>query len=109
MRRREFLKTLLRSQQQLKWAGNAHGLVRAHNWGKYDFGSGPQVTDRLNQGPFPQFPPDAAIPSDEVVMTTTPSEEVVPELWQGFGHVHYCGHGNGRRSSPTTFRKRSKN
>ena len=24
---------------------------QAHNWGSYDFGSGPQVADRLNQGP----------------------------------------------------------
>ena len=26
--------------------------VPAHNWDRYDFGSGPVVTDRLNQGPF---------------------------------------------------------
>jgi hypothetical protein len=26
--------------------------VPTHNWTNYDFGSGPQVTDRLNQGPF---------------------------------------------------------
>lgn len=61
----------------------AHGRVRAHNWGKYDFGSGPQVTDRLNQGPFPQYPPDAAIPTDDVVMTTIPSDEVVPHYGKG--------------------------
>jgi hypothetical protein len=59
------------------------GMVRAHNWGKYDFGSGPPVTDRLNQGPFPQYPPDAAIPGDEVVMATTPSEEVAPNYGKG--------------------------
>ena len=57
--------------------------VLAHNWGKYDFGSGPQVADRLNQGPFPQYPPDAVIPSDDVVMTTTPSEDVVPNYGKG--------------------------
>ncbi|MGC2363630.1 MAG: hypothetical protein WA555_01325 [Candidatus Sulfotelmatobacter sp.] len=61
----------------------AQALVRAHNWGKYDFGSGPEVKDRLNQGPFPQFPPDQAIPSDEVVMTTIPSEEIVPNYGKG--------------------------
>jgi len=48
-----------------------------------DFGSGPPVTDRLNQGPFPQYPPDALIPTDDVVMTTTPSEEVVPNFGKG--------------------------
>ena len=26
--------------------------VSTHNWDKYDFGSGPPVSDRLNQGPF---------------------------------------------------------
>jgi hypothetical protein len=61
----------------------AQGVVSAHNWGKYDFGSGPKVSDRLNQGPFPQYPPDAVIPSDEVVMTTTPSDEVVPGYGKG--------------------------
>jgi hypothetical protein len=61
----------------------AQGTVRAHNWDKYDFGAGPAVTDRLNQGPFPQYAPDAAIPTDDVVMATTPSEEVVPNYGKG--------------------------
>jgi len=61
----------------------ADGIVPAHNWGGYDFGAGPAVADRLNQGPFPQYPPDAVIPNDDVVMTTTPSEEVVPNYGKG--------------------------
>jgi hypothetical protein len=64
-------------------AANAEALVPAHNWGKYDFGSGPTVADRLNQGPFPQYPPDAVIPNDDVVMTTTPSDDVVPNYGKG--------------------------
>src|SRR5438105_12603210 len=84
MQRRDFLKTSV----ALAVAGElgtsqAHGLVRAHSWSGYDFGSGPPVSDRLNQGPFPQYPPDAVIPTDEVVMTTTPSEEVVPNYGKG--------------------------
>lgn len=63
--------------------GKAQAKVAAHNWGNYDFGSGPQVTARLNQGPFPQYPPDAVIPADEVVMTTTSSEGVVPNYGKG--------------------------
>ena len=58
-------------------------MVRAHNWDKYDFGSGPEVRDRLNQGPFPQYAPDAAIPTDDVVMTTTPSDDPVPNYGKG--------------------------
>jgi hypothetical protein len=70
----------------LEWSGTnawAEGIVPAHNWGKYDFGLGPTVPDRLNQGPFPQYPPDAVIPGDDVVMTTMPSDDVVPNYGKG--------------------------
>jgi hypothetical protein len=84
MKRRDFLKSTIAVSGALKMGtGSAHAAVRAHNWGNYDFGSGPPVTDRLNQGPFPQYAPDAAIPGDEVVMTTTPSEEVVSNYGRG--------------------------
>jgi len=84
MQRRDFLKSSIALSGALKiGAGPAHAAVRAHNWGDSYFGSGPQVTDRLNQGPFPQYAPDAAIPSDDVVMTTTPSEVVVPNYGKG--------------------------
>jgi hypothetical protein len=88
MRRRDFLKTTVALAAAAELAGEkARGMVPAHNWGKYDFGSGPEVKDRLNQGPFPQFSPDAVIPNDEVVMTTIPSEDVVPNY--GMGLVTY--------------------
>jgi len=84
MQRRDFLKTSVALAVTAELgAGKAYGLVRAHNWDKYDFGSGPTVTDRLNQGPFPQYQPDAAIPNDDVVMTTTPSQEVVSNYGKG--------------------------
>jgi hypothetical protein len=84
MKRRDFLKNGIAVYGALKMSGGpAHAAVRAHNWGNYDFGSGPPVTDRLNQGPFPQYAPDAAIPGDEVVMTTTPSEEAVSNYGRG--------------------------
>src|SRR5690349_9114659 len=84
MRRREFFKSSAAMVGGLALPGaRAHGMVRAHNWEKYDCGSGPSVSDRLNQGPFPQYPPDAAIPGDDVVMSTTPSDEVVPNYGKG--------------------------
>lgn len=84
MRRRDFLKSSIAVSGALQMgAGSAHAAVRAHNWGNYDFGSGPPVADRLNQGPFPQYAPDAAIPGDDVVMTTTPAEEVVSNYGRG--------------------------
>ncbi len=84
MRRRDFLKSTVAVAVAAELGiGKAKADVPAHNWGKYDFGSGPPVNDRLNQGPFPQYPPDAVIPTDDVVMTTTASEDVVPNYGKG--------------------------
>jgi hypothetical protein len=84
MQRRDFLKTSVALAVAAEFgSAKAHAFVPAHNWDKYDFGSGPAVTDRLNQGPFPQYAPEAFIPTDDVVMTTTPSEDVVPNYGKG--------------------------
>lgn len=83
MKRRDFLKGSVVAATAGWGAGKAHGFVPAHNWSQYDFGAGPTVTDRLDQGPFPQYPPDAVIPEDEVVMATTPSDDVVPNYGKG--------------------------
>jgi len=61
----------------------AAGFVPAHNWDGYDWGTAPQVRDRLNQGPFPQYPPEEVLPGSEVVMATTPSNDVVPGFGKG--------------------------
>src|SRR5271163_3404548 len=88
MQRRDFLKSTVAVAAALELGmGNGQAKVPAHNWGNYDFGSGPRVTDRLNQGPFPQYQPDAVIPTDDVVMTTTSSEDVVANY--GMGLVTY--------------------
>lgn len=63
--------------------GMGSAYVPAHNWDRYDFGYGPTVTDRLNQGPFPQYPPEAVFPGGDVVMATTPSRAVVPNFGKG--------------------------
>src|SRR6202167_5316338 len=84
MRRRDFLKSSVALAVAAELGPTkAQAIVPAHNWGKYDFGSGPTVTDRLNQGPYAQYPPDAVIPTDDVVMTTTFSEDVVPNYGKG--------------------------
>ena len=61
----------------------AAGFVPAHNWDRYDWGTAPPVRDRLNQGPFPQYPPEVVLPGSDVVMATTPSDDVVPGIWKG--------------------------
>ena len=74
MRRRDFFHT---AGAAALGAGlgsqSAAGFVPSHNWDKHDFGSGPAVTDRLYQGPFPQYPPESVVPGSSVVMTTNPS------------------------------------
>src|SRR3569833_1859921 len=57
--------------------------VPAHNWDRYNFGPGPEVLDRLNQGPFSQYVQDATIPTDEVVTATTASALNVPNFGRG--------------------------
>ncbi len=81
-------RTFLKSATVASLAGGlgtipGHAFVPAHNWGKYDFGPGPVITDRLNQGPFPQYPPDSVIPGGDVVMATTRSVEIVPNFGKG--------------------------
>jgi len=64
-------------------ANNMFGFVPAHNWEKYDFGAGPIVNDRLNQGPFPIYEPEIVAPESEVVMTTTPSNKILKNFGMG--------------------------
>jgi len=59
------------------------GHVPTHNSDKYDFGSGPPVSNRLYQGPFSADD----YPSWNVVMALTPSQEIVPNY--GMGLITY--------------------
>src|SRR5918911_3836810 len=72
-------------------ASLAHGLITAtaaadvpaHRWDGYDFGPGPKVTERLNQGPF-------GIEQDEgwyTVLVTSPTDKPVKNY--GLGLVGY--------------------
>src|ERR1035441_6506559 len=82
MKRRAFFKTAaLAGLAAPLSVRESAGHVGDHNWDKYDFGLGPAVKDRLYQGPFPQYPPEQLFPGSDVVMATTPSEEVI----SGFG------------------------
>jgi hypothetical protein len=82
MRRRDLIKTGVALA-----AGMMPHRVRAdvpsHRWDGYDFGRGPRVTDRLNQGPF-------GIEQDDgwyTVAATTPSDKPVKNF--GLGLVGY--------------------
>ena len=59
--------------------GGLRADVPTHLWAGYDFGPGPRVTERLNQGPF-------GIEQDEgwfTLAATTPSERPVPNFGLG--------------------------
>ena len=92
MQRRDFLKSTVAVAVAAELGmGKAQAKVPAHNWGNFDYGSGPQVRDRLNQGPFPQYPPDAVIPTDDVDWSPISPQTVVR-----------------RKSNQTIFLRRSK-
>ena len=63
--------------------GKASAFVPAHNWDGYDFGKGPKITDRLNQGPFPSYKPEEVLPGADVIMATTPSKVRVSNYGMG--------------------------
>jgi hypothetical protein len=86
MRRRDFMRAGL--------VGTAAAYVPLHNFDKYDFGSGPAVQNRLNQGPFPAD----LYPSWNVVMALTPSTEVVSNY--GMGMVTYLCDEVGLQKAP---------
>ncbi len=83
MDRRNFVKAGAALALMSSTAGSSRADVPAHRWDGYDFGPGPEVPNRLNQGPF-------SIDQDEgwyTLLTTTPSEKAVRN-W-GLGLVGY--------------------
>lgn len=75
MDRRELLKTAEVAGVAGGIAGGpATAFVPAHNWDKYDFGSGPPITDRWNQGPSPPYAPQEVVQGCSVVMATNELE-----------------------------------
>ena len=76
MERRDFLKTSLAATAAIGIAPALKGWIPSHNWEKYDFGSGPEVKDRLYQGPFPQYAPENFY-GGMVIQYTTPGKQLI--------------------------------
>lgn len=76
MNRREFFKTGMYATAAAGLGTLTTSWIPSHNWEKYDFGSGPQVADRLYQGPFPQYAPEDFF-GGSVVQYTTPGKQLV--------------------------------
>ena len=86
LKRRDFLKagTLGAAAAGVGFAAPARAQsVLEHSWASYDWGSGPPVPDRLNQGPFTNYGADANAPGGEVVMATSPSRDIVTNYGMG--------------------------
>ncbi len=76
MKRRDFIRTSLFAAAAAGVAPALQAWVPSHNWEKYDFGGGPQVKDRLYQGPFPQYEPEAFY-GGSVIQYTTPGKQML--------------------------------
>lgn len=76
MNRRDFLKSSALGATALAVAPSLMSWVPSHNWESYDFGSGPEVPNRLYQGPFPQYAPEDFF-GGEVVQYTTPGRQQI--------------------------------
>ena len=76
MERREFLKAGLFATAAAGMTPALVSWIPSHNWEKYDFGSGPEVKDRLYQGPFPQYAPEDFF-GGSVVQYTTPGKQLI--------------------------------
>ncbi len=61
--------------------------IPPHNWDGFDFGPPPEITDRLEQGPFSSYGKDATAAGNDIVMATFPSLEPISNY--GMGMVTY--------------------
>jgi len=84
LKRRDFFKAGAAGLAAASLAPQARGAdYLEHLWDGYDWGGGPRVADRLNQGPFTNYGADANAPGGEVGMATSPSHDIVPHYGMG--------------------------
>ena len=76
MKRREFIKSGLAAGAAAGLAPALMSWIPSHNWEGYDFGGGPEVKDRLYQGPFSQYEPEAFY-GGGVIQYTTPGKQLI--------------------------------
>lgn len=84
MDRRDFLKAGLATTAAVALSPSLKGWVPQHNWHKYNFGPGPQVKDRLYQGPFPSYAPEDYFGQEPVVIQyTLPGKQLLNAFGMG--------------------------
>ena len=77
MNRKEFLKTGAFAAAMLGVSPTLKAWIPQHNWNGHDFGSGPEVKDRLYQGPFPQFGRENFFNSQNAFQYTTSGNQLI--------------------------------
>ncbi|MCQ2176557.1 MAG: twin-arginine translocation signal domain-containing protein [Bacteroidales bacterium] len=78
MKRRDFIKTSAAAGAALGLAPVLKSWVPQHNWENYNFGPGPEVKDRLYQGPIPSYDPEDYFGNEpEVQMYTMPGKQQI--------------------------------
>jgi hypothetical protein len=88
--RREFIKAGAAALLGNLAAGSARAELPDHLWHGYDFGPGPKVSDRLNQGPFGDAP---EVRDWATIGCTSPSDKRISNF--GLGLVGYTWEENG--------------
>jgi len=106
MHRRTFLKSATAAGLSVGlYSTPAKAYIPEHNWDKYDWGAGPPVSDRLYQGPFPQYGPGAVVPDSDVVMITSPSKDIASNY--GMGLIVYLSDDTGPLHVPGQTQERT--
>ena len=76
MNRKEFLKTSALAAATVGVAPSLMSWIPQHNWEGYNFGSGPEVKDRLYQGPFPVYRPENFFSGSAGMYTTSGKQQI---------------------------------
>lgn len=97
MNRKEFLKTSMLAAATIGTAPALMSWIPQHNWENYNFGSGPDVKDRLYQGPFPVYYPENFFADDNhhhtCIGSTTRGKQLIN--CYGMGLMTYITHDQG--------------
>ena len=77
MNRKEFLKAGAFTAATMSTAPALMSWIPHHNWDGYDFGSGPEIKDRLYQGPFPVYGHENSPTSGSAFGYTTAGNQLI--------------------------------
>jgi hypothetical protein len=98
MERRSFFKSGMFAAAAIGTAPALMSWIPQHNWEGYDFGPGPEVKDRLYQGPFPVYSPENFFSGSNTVQYTTSGNQLIN--CYGMGLTTYISGDHGAPAIP---------